>query len=64
MIIGKDLKGSGRGLIQVLFRHLPRGTEKHQKNLIQASQCPDRALPEYKGVTAPPVLLLLFVGWD
>jgi hypothetical protein len=25
---GKDVEGSGRGLIEALFRHLPGGTEK------------------------------------
>jgi hypothetical protein len=30
--IGKDLDGSGSGLIEVLYRHLPDGTEKDMKN--------------------------------
>jgi hypothetical protein len=29
---GKDLKGSGRGLIEVLFRNLLRGTEEYREN--------------------------------
>jgi len=31
MVKGKKLKGSGRDLTDVEFRHLPKGTEKNNK---------------------------------
>jgi hypothetical protein len=47
--IGKDLEGSGRGVIEVLYRHLPGGTEE---NLNQDYLChgrdSNRVAPEYK----------------
>jgi hypothetical protein len=42
------MEGSGRGLIEIQFQHLPRGTED-TKNFSQDSLCPDRDLN-----TAPP----------
>jgi hypothetical protein len=35
---GKCFKGSGRGLIVVLFRHLPGGTDKTTKHLSEDSR--------------------------
>jgi hypothetical protein len=31
MIIGRDLEGSGHGLIEVLYQHLFRGTEENHE---------------------------------
>jgi len=31
--MGKDLKGSGRGLINLLFRHVPGGNTKNVQNV-------------------------------
>jgi hypothetical protein len=30
--VGKDLEGIGRGQVEVLFRHLPEGTEENHKS--------------------------------
>jgi hypothetical protein len=38
----KDLEGSGRGLIQVLPRHMPKGTEENYENFRHDSRCPGR----------------------
>jgi hypothetical protein len=41
--IGMDLEGNGCGLIEVLYQHLPGGTEEHYVN--QASpRCKSRVL--------------------
>jgi hypothetical protein len=37
--MGKDLEGSGRGLVEVLSRHLSEGTEEYHDKY-QARQCP------------------------
>jgi len=39
--MGKDLRGSGRGLIKLLFRHVPGGTTKHAQNVSQFSMRAD-----------------------
>jgi hypothetical protein len=51
------VKGSDRGLIELLFQHLPGGIEKYYKKLSQDrqdGQCPGRDLkrapPEYKSL--------------
>jgi hypothetical protein len=33
MIVGRDLEGSGHGLIETPSRHLPGETEKYQEKL-------------------------------
>jgi len=38
--IGKDVKRSGRGLIEGLSQHFPGGTEENHKNLSQDSRSP------------------------
>jgi hypothetical protein len=49
---GKSLEEIDCGLMEVLFRRLPGGTEKTTKNVIQVSRCPGRDSssepPEYK----------------
>lgn len=38
--IGKDLEGSGHGLIKLLSQHLPGGLRKPMKNFSPVGQCP------------------------
>jgi hypothetical protein len=38
-LIEKDLEGSGRGLIKILSRQLPGGTEEDTKNHNEDSRC-------------------------
>jgi hypothetical protein len=55
-LIGKDLEGSGRGLIVVIFRNLLRGTEENHQ-ISQDKRCrgwdSTRAPPEYKPSVLP-----------
>lgn len=34
-LAGKDLEGSGYGLIEILFRNLPEGTEENNEELVR-----------------------------
>jgi hypothetical protein len=49
--LSKDFEGSGRGIFEIRFCNLPRGTDKYYEKP-QDSQCPcqdpNRRLPEYK----------------
>lgn len=38
--LGKDLEGTSRGLIEVLFQHFSGRTVENTKNLISDSRCP------------------------
>jgi hypothetical protein len=54
--IGKDLKGSGHGLIEILSKNLPGKTEEYRE-MPQDTYCPVRdsngAFPEYKSRELP-----------
>jgi hypothetical protein len=56
--IGKDVGGNGRGLDEVLSRHLPKGTEGNHEKACQDNRCQGRDLnqapPEYKSNALPP----------
>jgi hypothetical protein len=41
-LIGKCVARSGRGPVDVLFRHLPGGTDKYHEILSQDGLCPGR----------------------
>jgi hypothetical protein len=66
--IGKDLEGSDRGLIEMLSRYLPVGTEKNHENFLDSwSLCSDgdsnRTLPDLESgelMLRQPTWLLIF----
>jgi hypothetical protein len=53
--VKKDLEGSGRGIINVLCRHLPGGADENRENLIQYSRCTGQIIPVNTGNFFPEI---------
>jgi hypothetical protein len=68
MITGKNLEGSGSGLIEVLLQHLPGGTEKNAKNIIRDSTCVgvefEQDTSSIKSTALPPHQSILSVTYQ
>jgi hypothetical protein len=52
--IVKNFEVSSHGLIKVLFRHMPGGTEENKKKLSQDSRDPDWHSNQYESGASPP----------
>jgi hypothetical protein len=64
-MIGKDLKGSSLGLIDVVFRNLPLGTEENHDKAQSGSpvSCPrsEPAYPGFESIALPLTVHPVFV---
>jgi hypothetical protein len=46
-MIGRGLEGSGRGIIKVLSRNLPGGTERNYENTVSRTYVPTETRREH-----------------